>query len=191
MEVCLPQRTAWGIQTVISYRLVTVLPKLEAVELGETPCDSDTCPTTIRSLLSFYIHCANLRYLNIHFRAMNLRADMLDLLGDAYPRGLHSRPKRILKALMTEAMRLALSDYGPMVISMGVLMIFPSLTTLAARTPTWVRLQLLVKVFGQMGKLGVMTEQLMRYLDLVRGSDDRETSSVSLQVSLGSAGGHW
>ena len=75
-------------------RLAIALPKLEAVSLGEWPCmPADTCPTTIRSLLSFSIHCLKLRYLNTHFRTANLRVDVMDMFVNAYSQGLHLRPE--------------------------------------------------------------------------------------------------
>jgi len=60
-------------------RLAIALPKLKTLTLGDWPCSSDTCPTTIRSLLSLSIHCTQLKYLNMHFRMATLREDMLDM----------------------------------------------------------------------------------------------------------------
>jgi len=102
-------------------RLVTALPKLESVRLGEAPCNPGACPTTIRSLLFFSIHCTRLRYLNIHFRTTSLREDMLDLLGYAYSQGLHSKPKCALKELVTQGMSLELPNLDSALISMGCL----------------------------------------------------------------------
>jgi len=172
-------------------RLTAALPKLEAVTLGETPCHYATCPTTIRSLLSFSTHCANLRYLNMHFRTGNLRADMLDLLGYAYSQGLHSRPKCILKALVTQGMPLNLSDYDPALISMGIQMIFPSLTRFVSMSPEWARLEAPVVALGRVGGFEDLTEQLIRSLGKLRaesvGGRVPADSAVSSYLPFGSA----
>jgi len=164
--------------------LVIALPKLEAVTLGEEPCDSDTCPTTIRSLLSFSTHCLKLRYLNIHFRTANLRADMLDLLGNSYSQGQRSKPKCVLKTLVTGSMRLELSDYDPALISIGLLMIFPSLTEFVSDVPLWARLGVLVEVMGQDSELGVLTERFMGLLNDVRESTENGLPTAYSTVSF-------
>ena len=174
-------------------RLAIALPKLKTLTLGEWPCNSDTCPTTIRSLLSLSIHCTQLKYLNIHFRMVTLRADVLDMLGYAYSQGLHSKPKCALETLVVQEMHLVLSDYDPALISMGMLMIFPSLTKFFSEhlSPTWARLELLVKDFGQVKGIAILTEQLMKCLSEARESvDDGITmrSAVSLGVSFGLTG---
>jgi hypothetical protein len=174
-------------------RLAIALPKLEALSLGEWPCGADTCLTTIRSLLFFSIHCPKLRYLSIHFRMANLRADMLDLLGYAYSQGLHSRPKCVLGALVTGEMYTKLSDYDPGLISMGMLMIFPSLTKFVTRSPTWTQLEVLVKALGQVGGVVTVTEGLMECLNGVRESVENGVvpvrSAVSFCLSFGLSGG--
>jgi len=174
-------------------RLTAALPKLEAVTLGESPCEFNTCPTTIRSLLSFSIHCQKLRYLNIHFRTANIRADMLDLLGYAYSQGLHSKPKCTLKTLAIQGMPLQLSDYDPVLLSMGMLMIFPSLAKFHSIFPSggWVRLQALVVAMGEVEIVANLTEQLMRSLDKVRvesvGGEVPADSAVSTHLPFGPA----
>ena len=45
--------------------LATALPKLKVLVLGGWPCDSNTCPTTIRSLFFLSFHCMKLKFLNI------------------------------------------------------------------------------------------------------------------------------
>ena len=173
-------------------QLVIALPKLEAVTLGEWPCDSDTCQTTIRSLLSFSTHCAKLRYLNIHFRTANLRADMLDLLGNRHSRDLYSKPKCVLKTLVTKSLPLKLSDYDPGLISIGMLMIFPSLTKFVSESSTWARLEVLVKDLGQVSQLAGLTEKFIGFLNDIRESAENGLptaySAVSSRFSLVSAG---
>ena len=172
-------------------RLTAALPKLEAVTLGESPCSSGTCPTTIRSLLSFSVHCPKLRYLNIHFRTTNLRADMLDLLAYAYSQGLHSRPKCILKTLVTKSMPLELSEYDPALLSMGMLMIFPSLAQFYSPRSrgAWAQLQSLVVLLGKIKAAATVMEQLMLSLDKMRvdsvGGGVPADSAVSSRFPFG------
>ena len=172
-------------------RLAIALPKLEALSLGEWPCSANTCPTTIRSLLSFSVHCTNLRYLNVHFRTENLRADILDMLGYAYSQGLHSRPKCSLKTLVTGEMHVRLSGCDPVLISMGILMIFPSLTEFVTWSPAWDRLGVLVTGLRQMERLPALTEKFMAFLNEARESVENGVpapSAVRPHLSLGLTG---
>jgi len=163
--------------------LVTALPKLEAVTLGESPCDDDTCPTTIRSLLSFSTHCAKLRYLNIHFCTANLRADMLDLLGNAYSQGQHSKPKSALKSLVTQDIPIELYGYDPGLISIGMLVIFPSLTEFVSESPSWYQLEVLVGSLRRNSGLAGLTEGFMRLLNDVRELGENGLATTYSAVS--------
>ena len=151
-------------------RLAIALPRLEILKLGDRPCSADTCPTTVRSLLSLSIHCTKLEYLNIHFRMANLRADVLGMLAYAYSQGLHSKPKCALKTLVAGGMPIRLSDYDPGLVSIGVLMIFPSLTEFDARggSPAWSRVGTLVKALGQVRDTAALTEVFMTRLNEAR-----------------------
>jgi len=148
--------------------LAIALPKLETLMLSERPCNSDMCPTTIRSLLFLSVHCTRLTHLNIHFRTGNLRADILDMLGDAYLQGLHSRPKCALKTLVTQEMHFYLSDYDHVLVPMTLLMIFPSLSNFESMSPAWGALEALVKLLGWIQDLAVLTERLVRCLGEAR-----------------------
>ena len=164
-------------------RLAIALPRLEALTLGGSPCGEDTCPTTVRSLLFLSVHCTKLRHLNIHFRMANLRADMLDLLSYAYSQGLQSKPKCPLEDLMVWEMRPELADDDPMLISIGMLMIFPSLVKFSTMSPAWIKVGVMVKAFGQIGEqITVTTENFMRVLNEEReqaGSGSPVRSAVS------------
>ena len=170
-------------------RLAIALPRLEALSLCEQPCHADTCPTTIRSLLSFSIHCPKLRYLSVHFRTASLRADMLDMLAYVCSQGLHSRPKCVLKELVTGGMHFEMSDYDPVLISIGMLIIFPSLTKFITKYfersgPVWDRLEILVGLLGQTDT----TEELMVCLNGARGPAENGVhahSVVRLRVPSG------
>ena len=177
-------------------RLAIALPKLEALSLGERPCRADTCPTTIRSLLSFSIHCPKLRYLSIHFRTANLRADMLDLLSYAYTQGLHSRPKCVLNGLMIGEMRGDFADSDPGLISIGMLMIFPSLTKFGTRSPAWGRLELLVNTLRQTEGTAHLTEKLVMYISRARelardGTPGRSAVSFHFSSALAAGECEW
>ena len=169
-------------------RLAIALPKLESLSLGGWPCSADTCPTTVRSLLFLSVHCTRLKHLNIHFRTGSIRADMLDTLGYAYSQGLYLRPKCTLTALVTGEAPLTLADHDPALISIGMLMIFPSLAKFVTRTPTWTQLGVMVKVLGRARGLAAMTENLMKCLNEVRESVENGgpmRSAVSSHLSLG------
>jgi len=159
-------------------RLAIALPRLETLTLGGSPCGDDTCPTTVRSLLFLSVHCTKLRHLNIHFRMANLRADMLELLGYAYSQGLQSKPKCPLEALVVWEMRPELADYDPVLISIGMLMIFPSLVKFSTISPAWAKVEVMLKIFGQIGEqMTVMTENFMRILN-----EEREQAEIGSPV---------
>ena len=198
---CLFQRCASRFTDQDAERLAIALPELETLSLCERPCDANTCPTTIRSLLSFSIHCLKLRYLSIHFRTANIQADVLDMLSYAHSQGLHLRPKSGLKVLATGGMYVELSDHDPALISMGMLMIFPSLDEFVKRPPThsrssaWSRLEVLMEAFRLTGMAANFTEKFMMHFNGARESDENEVpvrSAVSLHPSFGltSEGGY-
>lgn len=142
--------------------LAIALPRLEALTLG-WPCSDKACPTTVRSLLSLPVHCTRLRLLNIHFRTENLRADMLELLVYAYSQSLQSKPKCPLKALGTGEIMLDLSEDAPLIISMGMLMIFPSLVKFTTASPVWTEVEAMVIVLGLTGERGrAVTENYVK-----------------------------
>jgi hypothetical protein len=53
-------------------RLAMELPGLRELSLGD-PCGSNTCRTTVNSLLVLSTHCEGLRKLCIHFNTRNFR----------------------------------------------------------------------------------------------------------------------
>jgi len=167
-------------------RLAIALPKLEALTLGGWPCSEDTCPTTIRSLLFLSVHCTKLDHLNIHFRTANLRADMLDLLDYAYSHDLQSKPKCPLKVLVVGDIFHKLDDYDPVLISIGMIMIFPSLVGFGTRSPAWAKVGLMVKAFGLVGEQATeVTENFMRILNEAKEQAENGTptrSAVSTRV---------
>jgi hypothetical protein len=104
------------------------------------PCSEDTCPTTVRSLLFLSVHCTKLEYLNIHFRMASLQVDMVDTVAYAYSQGLGLYPKCPLETLVTGGMPLQIANHNITIISVGMLMIFPSLEKIVTISPTWAQL---------------------------------------------------
>ena len=181
LRPCISQFTDQDVE-----RLAIALPKLEVLMLG-WPCGEDTCPTTVRSLLFLSVHCIKLKHLNIHFRMASLQADLVDTLGYAYSQGLHSRPKCALESLVTGEMRLESSD-NTVVLPIGLLMIFPSLTKLAARSSTWAQLELMVTALRLLEGTQGMMEGLMKYIKEAREPVENGVparSAVSSFISLG------
>ena len=151
-------------------RLALALPKLEVLVLGGWPCGADTCLTTVHSLLSLSACCTELKHLAIHFCVANLQADILDMFDYAYSQGLHSSPKCALEELVTGEMRFEPAHHDPRLISLGMLMIFPSLARYITSSPTWAPLDAMVKGLGQIKEIAAVTENLMRYLNEERES---------------------
>ena len=165
MQPCVSEFTNQDVE-----RLATALPKLEALTLGTWPCNSNTCPTTVRSLLFLSIHCTKLKYLNIHFRTANLQADVSDLFSYACPQGLFSRPKCPLEALVMGETFRALDLTGrDALFLVGILMIFPSLVKFVTGSPIGARVEVMVKDFGAVGEsLTAVAENMTRVLNEVR-----------------------
>jgi hypothetical protein len=150
-------------------RLAIALPKLEALTMGGWLCNENTCPTTVRSLLSLSVHCTKLKYLGIHFRTDNLLTDMLDMLSYAYSQGLHPKPKCSLEALKVGQMLLNSADQNTALIAIGMHMIFPSLVKFTSMSRAWAKVEMMVKAMRQVGEpLKVVTENFMRTLNEVR-----------------------
>jgi hypothetical protein len=61
--------------------LATTLPRLKCLRLG-FPCPSDTCRTTVASLMSISVHCLDLTVLETHFNIETMAGDMQRLLDE-------------------------------------------------------------------------------------------------------------
>ena len=59
--------------------LTAALPRLNTLRFGG-PCQSDSCTTTVASLMSASIHCLDLTHLEIHFNTRTSVSDMRRLL---------------------------------------------------------------------------------------------------------------
>ena len=154
--------------------LAIALPELQTLELGNFPCGNGTCPTTVRSLLSLSIHCRELRSLSIHFSTENLGVDMLNLLDNTYSQGLHLKSKCSLETLVTGAISFKSADHELVLISIGMLTIFPALARFITRSPCWVQLEDTMETVGRSREsLATTTEDLVRRLNEVKGQAER------------------
>jgi hypothetical protein len=78
----------------------------------------------------------------------SLQVDMVDTLAYAYSQGLDLYQKCPLEALVTGGMPLQIANHNTTIISVGMLMIFPSLEKIVTISPTWARLGGTVKALG-------------------------------------------
>ena len=117
----------------------------------------------------------------------------MDILGYTYSQGLHLRPKSCLEALATGWIYIELVDYDPALISMGMLMIFPSLNKFVkrplsyTRSLAWDQLEVLMKTFRQNGMAANFTEKFMMHFNEARESGENGVpvrSAVSPNPSL-------
>ena len=60
--------------------LAAALPRLKYLQLGR-PCHSNSCNTTVASLLSISTHCLDLITLETHFNTLTIAEDIQRLLG--------------------------------------------------------------------------------------------------------------
>lgn len=119
---CISRFTDQGVEA-----LAIALPRLEYLILGEWPCGANTCPTTILSFLFLSVHCTKLKQLSIHFRKPNMPMDVIAMLDYACSHDLHRRSKCVLETLVTGDQIPQFEDHKS-VVSMGMAMVFPSLT---------------------------------------------------------------
>ena len=164
--------------------LAIALPNLQTLKLGKFPCNDGTCPTTVRSLLSLSIHCRELRTLCIHFLTQNLGADMLNLLNYAYSQDLHLKPKCTLEMLATGEMSFQFADHELVLISIGMLMIFPQLARFKSSSCPWALLEVTMKAFERSRELlGTATVNLMRCFNEAKEQAERGSPLMPSVVS--------
>ena len=164
--------------------LAIALPKLEVLRLGEAPCGANTCPTTILSLFFLSIHCANLKLLSIHFRTTNMATDVMAMVDYAHSHDLQRRPKCTLDILVAGDQIVPLGGYESALISMGISMIFPSLTQIQG-SRDWGQLKRVVTMCGKAQE----STDLMGFLNELRLSEGHLSSSILLVSSPFPAGG--
>jgi len=103
--------------------LAVALPSLVNLQLGEA-CGSNSCRTTISSLLSISTHCLEITALEIHFNTQTIAIDIQRLLNEGSE---CDKPRCALRNLSVGCLPLRVreEDIGP--IAMGFTDIFPCL----------------------------------------------------------------
>ena len=117
--------------------LVIALPRLKILRLGK-PCPSNTCNTTIDSLVSISVKCLSLTALEIHFNTRELVSDVLRLLDGGVA---HDKAKCKLRALSVGSLPLEALEEDSETIAMGFKAIFPCLKSLREGNARWRKVQ--------------------------------------------------
>jgi len=103
--------------------LAATLPRLECLQLGR-PCDSNSCNTTIASLLSISTHCLDLRVLETHFNTLTIVGDMQRLLSGGSG---HGNTKCEIRKLVVGFLPLEVREEDIETVVAGFKVIFPCL----------------------------------------------------------------
>jgi len=112
------------------------LPSLVDLRLGGG-CESNTCRTTVSSLLSISIHCLELKFLETHFNTHNIVEDMECLLDEGTGRG---KPKCKLQSLSVGSLPLRVPEFANETLAVGFTDIFPCLEVFTSwNMETWER----------------------------------------------------
>ena len=117
--------------------LVTALPQLESLELGDV-CELNSCNTTVTSLLSISLHCLDLTILEVHFNTQTIVSDMRRLLDGGTGR---DRAKCQLRNLDVGWLPLEVDGEDIETVAMGFKVIFPCLTGFECWDDSWRRLE--------------------------------------------------
>jgi hypothetical protein len=113
--------------------LAAALPHLSHLRLGQ-PCYSNTCNTTVTSLMSISAHCPDLAVLETHFNTRTIVSDMRRLLdGDAG----RDEAKCKLRKLCVGIMPLEVREEDIQAIARGFNVIFPYLTDIGGYYGSW------------------------------------------------------
>ena len=113
--------------------LSATLPRLESLQLGP-PCWSNSCNTTVASLVSISIHCPGLTLLEIHFNTRTIVVDMQRLLGQGFRR---DRPRCGLCRLPVKDLPLKMRGEDIGTVAMGFKVIFPRLEGFSGYGREW------------------------------------------------------
>jgi len=109
----------------------------------------------------------------------------LDLFSYAYSQGAFSRPRCPLEALVTGEMLRGLADHDSTLISIGMLMIFPSLVKFITRDLLGARVEVMLRPPGPVGEsVTALMENLTRMLSEVREWAMNASVPVPSAVSL-------
>lgn len=109
--------------------LAAALPRLKTLQLGR-PCRSNSCNTTVASLMSISVNCIDLTVLEVHFNFLDIVRDLRLLLDRSSER---DKPKCKLSYLVAGYVSLDVQEVDVETVAMGLRAIFPCL----ARCPGW------------------------------------------------------
>ena len=104
-------------------RLAAALPRLETLRL-ESPCSSNSCNTTVASLMSISVNCLNLMVLEVHFNTVDIVRDLRLLIDGSSG---HDRPKCKVGGLMVGDVPLDVHEVDVETVAMGFRAILPCL----------------------------------------------------------------
>ena len=103
--------------------LTAELPRLKGLELG-IPCPSNSCNTTVASLLPISVHCLDLTTIGAHFNTRTIVGDVQRLLNEGVGR---EKAKRKLRGLTVGCSPLEVSEDDAETVAMAFKVIFPFL----------------------------------------------------------------
>jgi len=116
--------------------LAATLPRLKSLRLG-TACDSNSCRTTVASLLSISVHCPDLTLLETHFNTLTIVDDVKRLHDGGSGRG---NAKCKLRMLMVGYLPLEVRGEDIEILVVGFKAIFPCLLDLTDHNGRWYKL---------------------------------------------------
>jgi hypothetical protein len=116
--------------------IATALPNLADATFGDV-CATNSCRTTVCSLLFLSTRCKNLGFLEIHFNTTNLRDDLESISENPRLRDLRAFPRCQLRRFSATDAPLWMhpEDYVP--VATGFLDIFPSLYEVYGTAAGW------------------------------------------------------
>ena len=109
------------------------LPRLKSLQLGRV-CDSNSCRTTVASLMSISVHCPDLTSLETHFNTLTIVDDIKHLHDGGSGRG---NAKCKLRDLDVGYLPLEVRGEDIETLVVGFKAIFPCLTGFGARNSSW------------------------------------------------------
>jgi len=111
----------------------TALPRLKNLELGQ-PCHSNSCGTTIASLLSISTRCLDLVSLETHFNTATIIGDIQRLVDGGTGR---DKAKCELRTLVVGLLPLEVGEEDTETVAKGLKVIFPRLTDISYNNSRW------------------------------------------------------
>ena len=117
--------------------LAVTLPHLVKLQLGQ-PCDSNSCDTTVASLLAMSTHCLDLVVLEIHFNTRTIVDDMKHLVDGGTG---CDKIKCKLRNFSVGDLPLGVRGEDNVAVAMGFRDIFPCLKDILAYGSEWQKLR--------------------------------------------------